>query len=134
MLYTKRKYKKSSINVNEIYFINSENEKITVFSPSDIILKEFKKLGIQTKEATLDELLFQLSSIIFDEYISKIEDDENYDIIEFKTTDLYKTISVLYYHVKEVSYYLYDYDERKMPAKIRNSYKNKIDPTINLNK
>jgi hypothetical protein len=109
MLPAKLKYKRGFTDINALFFINSENEKITVFSPYTKIIKEFKKLGITTKDVTLEELLSKLSLLILNEYVKRLELEEDYSMTQFNKTDFYQKHATLMYHVKEVSYNLYDY-------------------------
>jgi hypothetical protein len=128
MLPTKLKYKRGFIDINALFFINSENEKITVFSPYTQIIKEFNKLGITTKDATLEEMISNLSLLILNEYVKRLNKDEEYCMNQFNKTDFYKKHATLLYHVQEVSYNLYDYKLEKMPEGIMHFYKVKIDP------
>ena len=63
MLPAKLKYKRGFTDINALFFINSENEKITVFSPYTKIIKEFKKLKFLT------HLMVQIELIILILYI-----------------------------------------------------------------
>ena len=128
MLPPKLKYKRGFTDINALFFINSDNEKITVFSPYNQIIKEFKKLGIATKDATLEELLSKLSLLILNEYVKRLNKDEEYCMNQFNKTDFYQKHATLLYHVKEVSYNLYNYDLVKMPDTIKHYYKIRIDP------
>jgi hypothetical protein len=128
MVSNKLKYKRAFTDIHALYFINSENEKITVFSPYNQIIKEFKKLSIATKDATLDEILSKFSLLILNEYVKRLEVKEDYSMYEFIKTDFYQKHATLLYHVKEVSYNLYDYNLVKMPDTIKYYYKIRIDP------
>ncbi|OYU83064.1 MAG: hypothetical protein CFE24_12965 [Flavobacterium sp. BFFFF2] len=127
MLFSNRKYQKKVTNINEIYFINSENEKITVFSPYPKILLELKKLDIETRNVTLEELISKLCLMLVNEYERIMDAEEDYEMSEFRTTEFYKKITVLLNHVKEVSYNLYGYNEHKMPSLIKEFYIRKLD-------
>lgn len=127
MISTKLKYKRSFTDINTLFFINSDNEKITVFSPYTQIIKELEKLGIAIKDATLEYLLSKLSRLIFEEYIKRLEEEEEYRIKQFNKTDFYKRHATLLNHVKEVAYILYDYKLEKMPEAIKHFYKVRID-------
>jgi hypothetical protein len=128
MLPPKLKYKRGFTDINTLFFINSENEKITVFSPYTQIIKEFNKLGITTKDATLEEMLSKLSLLILNEYVKRLNKDEEYCMNQFNKTEFYQKHATLLYHVKEVSYNLYDYKLEKMPGGIKHFYKVRIDP------
>lgn len=128
MLPPKLKYKRGFTDINALFFINSENEKITVFSPYTQIIKEFNKLGITTKDATLEEMLSKLSLLILNEYVKRLNKDEEYSMNQFNKTDFYQKHVTLLCHVKEVSYNLYDHKLEKMPEAIKHYYKVRIDP------
>ncbi len=127
MLQSTLKYRKSLTDINKIFFINSENEKITVFSPHDKILVEFKKIGIETDSKTVEELISKLCLMLVEEYDSKLKDNENYSMKEYKVTEFYKIRVVLLNHLKELAYYLYDFKIDQMPQTIREFYKGKLD-------
>lgn len=128
MVPIKLKYKRAFTDIHALCFINSENEKITVFSPYTQIIKEFEKLGIATREATLEELLSKLCRLIFDEYTKRLTEEKEYSKTQFNKTDFYQKHATLSYHVKEVAYNLYDYKLVKMPDAIKHYYKIRIDP------
>lgn len=123
MIEQKSKYKKQITDINKIFFVNSDNEIITVFTPYKKIIEEFEKIGIETVDATLEQLIDELSQMLLNEYTRELNENEVYDITEFKETEFYNKINVLLNHVKEVSYNLYDYKENKMPKYIRTFYK-----------
>lgn len=131
MVPTKSKYKRAVTDIHALFFINSENEKITVFSHYTQIIKEFEKLGIVTREATVKELLSKLSQLIFDEYIRRLDKEEEYSTAQFYKTDFYKRHATLLYHVKEVAYNMYDYNLNKMPDAIQYWYKIRVDSKDN---
>jgi hypothetical protein len=71
MLQSTLKYRKSFTDINKIFFINSQNEKITVFSPHSKILGEFKRIGIETASKTIEELSSNVSLMLCEELDSK---------------------------------------------------------------
>ena len=106
--------------------INSEQELINKFSSYSLIEKEFRKIGLQTDGATIEELMAEISCMFLDGYADRITENENYSLSEFKKTEFYKIRFVLLSHLKEVAFYLYNFDEKKMPRKIKAFYKKKI--------
>jgi hypothetical protein len=128
MLPPKLKYKRGFTDIHALCFINSENEKITVFSSYTLIIKELEKLGIATQDATIEKLLSKLSRLIFEEYTKRLEDEEEYRMTQFNKTDFYEKHATLLNHIKEVAYNLYDYKLEKMPEAIKHFYKVRIDP------
>lgn len=127
MLQSTIKYRKSIIDINKIYFINSKDEKITVFSPHSKILEELKKLGVETTNKTIEELISNISLMLSKELDSKLDNLEGYTMKEFKETEFYKICLVLLNHLKELAYYLYDFKIEEMPPSIRKFYKSKLD-------
>ena len=93
------------------------------FSPYSVIKKEFKKIGLDTNGATIEELIAQISLMFLEGYSSKIDEDPNYSLGQFKQTEFYKIRFVLLNHLKEVGFYIYDYKEEIMPEKIKAFYK-----------
>lgn len=126
MTQLKRKYKKSFTDINKIFFINSRNEKITVFSSYKVISKEFKLIGIEISNKTIEELISEICLMLLEGYDIKLDEDKNYSMKEYKETEFYKIRIVLLNHLKEVSYYLYDFKIDKMPHTIKEFYKGKL--------
>ena len=125
MLFSRPNIKKTQIN-EDLFYINSEQELINKFSSYSLIEKEFRKIGIETKDATIEELMKEISCMFLDGYTDRIDENENYSLREFKKTEFYKIRFVLLSHLKEVAFYLYNFDETKMPRKIKAFYKEKI--------
>lgn len=122
MLYSRPRIKKSTF-YEDLYYINSEQELVYRFSSYSIIKKEFKKIGIETDGVTIEGLMSQISLMFLEGYTSKIDENQNYSLSEFKQTEFYKVRFVLLNHLKEVGFYLYDYKEEIMPKKIKAFYK-----------
>ena len=122
MLFSRPKIKKPTF-YEELYYINSEQELVCRFSPYSVIKKEFKKIGLDTNGATIEELMAKISLDFLEGYTSRIDENENYSLKEFKQTEFYKVRFVLLNHLKEVGFYLYDYKEETMPEKIKAFYK-----------
>ena len=134
MLQSTLKYRKSFTDINKIFFINAENEKITVFSPYSKILEEFRRIGIETSSKTIEELISNISLMLCEEYDVKLTKKESYTMKEFKETEFYKIRVVLLNHLKELAYYLYDFKIEEMPPTIRKFYKSKLDGEKLLNR
>ena len=116
----KGKYRKKVTDVNTIFYINPEGIKITVFSPSELILKEIISLGIDPIGATISELQNQLSQICIQDYKDlTLGDYPIFTLTELLKTKFYTKNTVIIHHLKELSYWLYDYDAEKMPANIK---------------
>jgi pyridoxine/pyridoxamine 5'-phosphate oxidase len=120
-----RPIKKTQFN-EDLFYINSEQELINRFSSYSLIEKEFKKVGLETKDATIEKLMAEISRVFLREYADRIDENENYSLSEFKETELYQVHYVLLNHLKEVGFYLYDYNEEIMPKKIKAFYKEQL--------
>ena len=125
MLFSRPNIKKTQIN-EDLFYINSEKELVNKFSSYSLIENEFRKIGLETKDATIEELMAEISLMFLTEYTDRIDEQENYSMKEFKETEFYKIRFVLLSHLKEVAFYLYNFDETKMPRKIKAFYKEKI--------
>lgn len=123
MLFSRPKIKKPTF-YEELYYINSEQELVCRFSSYSIIKKEFKKIGLDTGGATIEELMAEISRMFLSGYTDRIDENPYYSLGEFKQTEFYKIRFVLLNHLKEVGFYLYDYKEEIMPEKIKAFYKN----------
>jgi hypothetical protein len=123
MLFSRPKIKKPTF-YEELYYINSEQELVCRFSSYSIIKKEFKKIGLDTGGATIEELMAEISRMFLSGYTDRIDENPYYTLGEFKLTEFYKIRFVLLNHLKEVGFYLYDYKEEIMPEKIKAFYKN----------
>jgi hypothetical protein len=123
MLFSRPKIKKPTF-YEELYYINSEQELVCRFSSYSIIKKEFKKIGLDTGGATIEELMAEISRMFLSGYTDRIDENPYYSLGEFKLTEFYKIRFVLLNHLKEVGFYLYDYKEEIMPEKIKAFYKN----------
>ena len=111
----KRKYRRKVTDVNTIFYINLEGVKITVFSPFELIVKEIASLGINPIDATISELKYKVSKIYLEDYMNRnFSDNPNYIPREDKMK-----FTVIMFHLKELSYWLYDYDANKMPANMK---------------
>ena len=125
MLFSRPNIKKTKSN-QDLCYINSEKELVNKFSSYCLIEKEFRKIGLETKDATIEELMAQISLMFLEGYTSKIEEDPYYSLGQFKQTEFYIIRCVLLNHLKEVGFYLYDYKEEIMPRKIKAFYNEKI--------
>lgn len=125
MLFSRPNIKKPILN-EDLFYINSEQELVNKFSSYSLIEKEFRKIGLETKDSTIEELMAEISLMFLVGYTDRIDENENYSMKEFKNTEFYKIRNVLLNHLKEVAFYLYSFDESKMPRKIKAFYKKKI--------
>ena len=111
----KRKYKRKVTDINTVFYTNTEGVKITVFSPFELIVKEIASLGINPTDATISELQNQVGEISLEDYMNRnFRDNPNYTPKEDKMK-----FTVIMCHLKELSYWLFDYDANKMPADMK---------------
>ena len=116
----KGKYRRKVTDVNTIFYINPEGVKITVFSPFELIAKEIATLGIDTEDATISDLQNQVSQIFLkDKMDLTFGDNPIYSSTELTRTKFYIKNRVIIFHLKELSYWLFDYDANKMPADMK---------------
>ena len=114
------KYRRKVTDVNTIFYINPEGIKITVFSSYELIVKEIATLGINPIDATISELQYQVSKICLQDRVDlTCGDNPIYSITELTKTKFYTKNIVIMHHLKELSYWLYDYDANKMPADMK---------------
>lgn len=112
---SKGKYKKKVTDINTVFYINPEGEKITVFSPFELMVKEIASLGINPVGATISELKKQVSEISLEDYMSQnFGDNPNYIPKENRMK-----FTIIICHLNALSYWLYDYDANKMPANMK---------------
>ncbi len=114
------KYRRKVTDVNTIFYINPEGIKITVFSPFELIVKEIATLGINPEGATISELQYQVSQIFLkDKMDLTFGDNPIFSTIELTKTKFYTKNIVIMNHLKELSYWLFDYDANKMPTDMK---------------
>lgn len=114
------KYRRKTTDVNTVFYINSEGIKITVFSSFELIVKEIATLGIDPEDATISELQYQVSEIFLkDKMDLTFGDNPIYSTTELTKTKFYIKNTVIMHHLKELSYWLFDYDANKMPADMK---------------
>ena len=114
------KYRKKVTDVDSIFYINPEGEKITVFSPFELIVKEIVSLGINPVGATISELQYQVSQICLQDHVDlTFNYNPIYSIAKLQKTKFYTKNTVIMHHLKELSYWLFDYDTNKMPTDLK---------------
>lgn len=114
------KYRKKVTNVNTLFYINPEGIKISVFSPFELIINEIITLGIDPTDATISELQFKVSQIcIQDRFELTNKNNPVYKITELTETKFYTKNIVIINYLKEISYWLYDYNQNKMPDNMK---------------
>ncbi|MEN9981864.1 MAG: hypothetical protein RL542_1651 [Bacteroidota bacterium] len=112
-----KKYTKSNKFSNSSFYINSKGEKVTCISSYKIINEELTHLGINTKNLSINELINIISKRILNEFClsKKLNQD-------FHNSENYNILKGLLLNVREVAYYLYDFDTAKMPDELKESY------------
>ncbi len=111
-------------NKENLFYINSDNIKIDANSSYLIIIEEINKLGIETAEITIDELLKELDVQLAKKY-SLIVYDKTYINQIKQYREFHNQIRVLYHHIIFDAFYLYSYKEDKMPKEIKRIYNSK---------
>ena len=116
----KKKYQRKVTDVTTLHYINLDGIKITVYSPYEIMVNELLSIGINPMGKTIKELQIEVSEIILkhymDSYYGKRFISHNSENIRI---DRYNQKRVIIHHLKELSYWLYDYNANKMPDNIK---------------
>ena len=101
-------YKKKRTDINSIYYVNSSGVKVSVFSNYQLIIEEIKTLGFEPSELTVKELKNKISQLLLD----------NYEKVNFESKNLKEgkqiKYRVLLHHLKELTYWLYDFDSKNL--------------------
>ena len=119
MLYNTH-YKKKKTNIHSIYYHNDKGEKVGVFSSHLLIISEINLLGITTKGLSIREIQNKVSQLSLDNYI-QLKFEENISNITLKKNQI--KYNVLIHHLKELNYWLYDYNPNRMPKDIGFDYR-----------
>lgn len=119
MLYNTH-YKKKKTAIHSIHYYNERGEKVGVFSSYSLIISEINLLGITTKGLSIREIQNKVSQLSLDNYI-KLNFEENISNITLKKNQI--KYNVLIHHLKELNYWLYDYNPNKMPKDIGFDYR-----------
>ena len=119
MLYNTH-YKKKKTDIHSIHYYNERGEKVGVFSPHSLIISEINLLGISTKGVSIREIQNKVSQLSLDNYV-QLKFEENISNITLKKNQI--KYSVLIHHLKELNYWLYDYNPNKMPKDIGFDYR-----------
>jgi len=119
MLYNTH-YKKKKTDIHSIHYYNERGEKVGVFSPYSLIISEINLLGITTKGLSIREIQNKVSQLSLDNYI-QLKFEENISNITLKKNQI--KYNVLIHHLKELNYWLYDYNPNRMPKDIGFDYR-----------
>jgi len=106
-------YKKKKTDINSIYYYNSYGVKVSVFSNQQLIVEEIRLLGFEPAELSIKEIKNKISQLSLDNYAKVNFESEN-----LKNENQIK-YRVLLHHLKELTYWLYDFDPKKMPSEVR---------------
>jgi hypothetical protein len=116
----KRKDIKKRIDINAFHYYNDNGEKVCVFSDYQLILSEIRLLGFEPSDLSIKEIKSSISQLLLD----------NYEEMNFEGKDACKLekekkikYTVLYVHIKELLFWMYDFDPRKMPSDLRVDFK-----------
>jgi hypothetical protein len=110
--------------VPDVFFINDENQRVYVHSHYSIICDELQKLGIDTKDITISDLLTRFDPLLVIKH-NEIVKDINY-LDHLRTYNAFHNkIRVLHLSIIEVAFHLYDYDADQMPSDIEKLFLSK---------
>jgi hypothetical protein len=104
--------------INDVYFINDENEKVYVHCNYKIIINELTKLGIYYSNSTIEEIMDKFNLLLAEKYAALVR-DRTYLYQLRSYNEFHNKIRVLYLSILEVQFYLYDYDAAKMPSELK---------------
>ncbi len=77
-------------------------------------------LGINPIGKTIKELQTEISQICLDDYMDlNFGEDSKPCTSEYMKTDKYEKNILITHHLKELSYWLYDFNSNKMPENIK---------------
>lgn len=120
----KEKYQRQVTNLKTLHYINADGIKITVYSSYEVMVKEMMSLGINPFGKTIKELQIEISQICMDDYMEANFGEGLEEEPKPNSSDYFKTYKwiknmVITHHLKELSYWLYDYNANKMPDNIK---------------
>lgn len=104
--------------INDVYFINDENEKVYVHCDYKIIINELTKLGIYNSNSTIEEIMDKFNLLLVEKHAALVR-DRTYLRQLRSYNQFHNKIRVLYLSMLEVRFYLYDYDTAKMPTELK---------------
>ena len=104
--------------INDVYFINDENEKVYVHCDYKIIINELTKLGIYNSNSTIEEIMDKFNLLLVEKHAALVR-DRTYLRQLRSYNQFHNKIRVLYLSMLEVRFYLYDYDAAKMPTELK---------------
>jgi hypothetical protein len=104
--------------INDVYFINDENEKVYVHCDYKIIINELTKLGIYNSNSTIEEIMDKFNLLLVEKHAALVR-DRTYLRQLRSYNEFHNKIRVLYLSMLEVRFYLYDYDAAKMPTELK---------------
>jgi hypothetical protein len=116
----KKRYQKKSIDINAIHYYNANGEKVCVFSDYQLILSEIRLLGFEPSDISIKELKSSISKLMLDNYMEMNFEGKDACKLEKEKKIKY---AVLYFHIKELLYWLYDFDPKKMPSDLQVDFK-----------
>jgi hypothetical protein len=110
--------------VPDVFFINDVNQRVYVHSHYSIICEELQKMGINTKDITILDLLTRFNSLLAEKHKKMVKDITYLDQLR-EYNAFHNKIRVLYLSIIEVAFHLYDYDAEQMPCDIKKIFQSK---------
>lgn len=104
--------------INDVYFINDENEKVYVHCDYKIIINELTKLGIYNSNSTIEEIMDKFNPLLAEKHAALVRDSTYLHQLR-NYNEFHNKIRVLYLSMLEVRFYLYDYEATKMPTELK---------------
>ena len=110
--------------VPDVFFINDVNQRVYVHSHYSIICEELQKLGIDTKDITISELLTRFDPLLTIKHNEIVKDINYLDHLRSYSA-FHNKIRVLRLSIIEVAFHLYEYDAVRMPCDIKKIFERK---------
>ena len=107
--------------INDVYFINDENEKVYVHCDYKIIINELTKLGIYNSNSSIEEIMDKFNPLLAEKHAALVRDSTYLHQLRIYN-EFHNKIRVLYLSMLEVRFYLYDYNAAKMPSKLKSLF------------
>lgn len=110
--------------VPDVFFINDKNQRVYVHSHYSIICEELQKLGIDTKDISISDLLTRFDPLLTIKH-NEIVKDINYLNHLRNYWEFHNKIRVLRLSIIEVAFHLHEYDAVRMPCDIKKIFQSK---------
>ncbi len=120
MALIKKKYQRKDTDIATLHYINLDGMKITVFCPYEVMVNELLSIGVNPIEKTIKALQIEVSEIFIEQYMDCHYGKRHMAVnSENNKIDRYNQKRVIIHYLKELSYWLYDYNVEKIPKHMK---------------